>query len=103
MGFLKKLGELFRGSGKPGEMVMWVTVKCHRCGEIIQTRIDLRNELSAQYDEGGQTTYFCRKELMSDKGLCFQRIEIELTFDANRRLLQREIHGGSYVDPTPAA
>lgn len=102
MGFLKKLGELFGGSGKPGEMATWVTVKCHRCGEIIQARIDLRNELSAQYDEDGQTTYFCRKELMGDNGLCFQRIEIELTFDANRRLLQREIRGGSFVDPNPA-
>ena len=78
MGFFKKLSDFFSASGKPGEMVMWVSVKCHRCGDIIQARIDLRNELSVQYQDGGQTTYFCRKELMSDKGLCFQRIEIEL-------------------------
>lgn len=103
MSILKKLGEIFGASGKPDEKVMWVSVKCHRCGEIIQGRVDLRNELSAQYEEDGRTTYFCRKELMSDTGRCFQRIEVELTFDANRRLQQRQVRGGSFVDMPPQA
>ena len=98
MGFFKKLGGLFSSSGKPDDMVMWVSVKCQRCGEIISTRIDLRNELSVEFEGDGPPTYFCRKEVMGDKGLCFQRIEIELTFDAKRNLLQREINGGSFVD-----
>ena len=103
MGFFKKLGGLFSSSGKPDDMVMWVSVKCQRCGEIISTRIDLRNELSVEFEGDGPPTYFCRKEVMGDKGLCFQRIQIELTFDAKRNLIQREISGGSFVDKAPPA
>lgn len=102
MGLLKKLGEIFRASGKPEGMVTQIAVQCLRCGEIIQSRIDLRNELSVQYEDSGQPTYICRKELMSAEGRCFQRIDIELTFDANRRLLQQEVRGGRFVDPSPA-
>jgi hypothetical protein len=30
--------------------------------------------------------------------LCFQRIEVELTFDENRKLVDRQIQGGVFVD-----
>ena len=98
MGFFKRLSQIFSASGKPEPAVLWMAVKCHRCGEIIRTRVDLRNDLSIQYEPSGPTTYFCRKIVMSDSGNCFQRIEVELTFDANRRLQQKEITGGMFVE-----
>ncbi len=99
MSFLKNLGKLFSSSDRQDENAYWVAVKCHRCGEVIRTRINLNNDLSIDYgEEGGATTYFCRKMLMGESGICFQRIEIELTFDANRKLLNREITGGIFVD-----
>jgi hypothetical protein len=99
MGLLKKISQLFSSPGAPTDNAYWVKVKCQRCGEIIQARINLNNDLSLEYDEG-RTTYFCRKTLIgeaSGERLCFQRIEIELTFDENRRLLSREITGGQFV------
>jgi hypothetical protein len=48
-------------------------------------------------EEGGELSYLCRKTLMGDQG-CFQRIEVELIFDAQRRLVERNITGGEFVD-----
>jgi hypothetical protein len=31
-------------------------------------------------------------------GRCFQQIEVELTFDANRRLLDKQVQGGTFIE-----
>jgi hypothetical protein len=102
MGLLKKLSSLFSApEGRPekrDEAGYWVFARCNRCGETLRTRVNLHNDLSIEYGEGeGETTYFCRKTLIGDK-LCFQRVEVELTFDAQRRLIDRQISGGEFVD-----
>ncbi len=90
---------LFSGSGKADSDAIWVAVKCKRCGEVARARIDLRNDLSIEYDEaGGLPTYFCRKVLMGEGGRCFQRMQVELTFDANRNVVSREVSGGQFVE-----
>mgnify|MGYP005834292607 CR=1 FL=1 len=80
------------------ESAYWVYVRCNRCGEIIRSRIDLTNDLSVDYnDEGlGIAKYFCRKILIGSRR-CFQPIEVELTFNPQRELIQREISGGVFV------
>ncbi|MEW5870680.1 MAG: hypothetical protein AB1894_15515 [Chloroflexota bacterium] len=99
MSMFKNLAKLFSSPARIDEWAYWVAVKCHRCGEVIRARMDLRNDLSIDYgEEGGSTTYFCRKMLMGENGQCFQRIEIELTFNANHKLLNREISGGVFVN-----
>ena len=30
-------------------------------------------------------------------GKCFQRVEVELTFDKNRKLINKEIQGGALI------
>jgi hypothetical protein len=35
---------------------------------------------------------------MSESGLCFQRIEVELIFNAKRQLLNREIRSGVFIE-----
>lgn len=98
MGIFKKISNLFNPTPQRKDPGYWVTVKCNRCGEIIRTRINLHNDLSLEYGEGdGKTTYFCRKSLLGEQR-CFQRVEIELTFDANRNLLERQISGGQFVE-----
>jgi len=95
MGLMKKLSSLFTGS--PKDNSFWISVKCGRCGEIIRTRVDLNNDLSAEYGEGeGETTYFCRKVLIGKKG-CYVPIEVELRFDAGRNLIEKQIKGGKFV------
>ena len=95
MSFFKKVSSFF--SSKSGAPVGWVTVKCNRCGEVIRSRVNLYNDLSLEYDENEKATYFCRKVLIGE-GRCFQRIEVELTYDLNRKLLSREITGGQFVE-----
>ena len=97
MNFLKKLV-----GGKPGpskkEFYIF-KVKCKRCGEIIEGRVDLDNDLSVEYESGGDMRY-CRKVLMGDgKNMCYQKIEVGLKFDDKRKLLERRIEsGGDFVE-----
>jgi len=42
-------------------------------------------------------SYFIRKVLIGDK-YCFERIEVELTFDGSRKLVDRQISGGEFID-----
>jgi hypothetical protein len=99
MSILKKISGMFTSSSSAGDdPALWVTVKCSRCGENIQARIDLRNDLSVDYgDDGSDTGYICRKTLIGEQR-CFQRIEVKLSFDKNRQLIDRDITGGDFVN-----
>jgi hypothetical protein len=99
MGFLKKLSTLFSpAASSKRDGGYWIAVRCHRCGEIIRARVNLSNDLSPNFDEGEEkVNYFCRKTLIGDQR-CFQQVEVELTFDANRRLVERQIHGGEFIE-----
>ena len=97
MGFLKKL---FGGTSSQSQKEYYVfQVKCKRCGEILEGRVDVDNDLSVEYESGGDI-FYCRKVLMGDgKNLCFQQIEVGLKFNANRKLLERRVEsGGDFVE-----
>lgn len=97
MGLFQRLGRLFGGERENAD-VLWVYVRCRRCGEAIGTRISLRNDLSIRYDESGQVSgYHVRKVLIGGKRRCYQPIEVHLTFDAQKRLLEQEISGGEFI------
>jgi hypothetical protein len=90
------LEKLFGGSSAgPQNRYYAFTVKCLRCGEIIEGRVDLNNDLSVEYEEGGDV-YYARKTLMG-VNKCFQRIEVELKFKQNRELLERNITRGEFT------
>jgi len=92
MSFLKNL---FGGSSsKRDEKYLTYHVKCNRCGEIIEGRIDLDNDLSLN-DEG--TGYLVRKGLLgADR--CFQQIDVELKFTSTREVIEQQIKGGTFVE-----
>jgi hypothetical protein len=96
MSIFKRISDLFSPSSGIDKNAYWVTVRCKRCGETIRARINLANDLSAEYD-GENTTFVCRKILMGENR-CFQQIEIVLRFDKNRRVIARAINGGEFVD-----
>jgi hypothetical protein len=93
MGFLKNL---FGGpsSAKPEKNYYTFNVKCKRCGEIIEGRVDLDNDLSLN-DEGDG--YIVHKGLIGSNR-CFQQIEVELTFDSSRQLIDKSITGGTFEE-----
>jgi hypothetical protein len=95
MGFLEKIFKSFSGTSPAGYPV---TVKCKRCGEILTARVNLANDLSVEYGPAGNPqSYKCRKVLQGS-GRCFQTVEVLLTFDSQRRLQEKEIHGGEFVE-----
>ena len=96
MGFFKKL---FGGGSSHTKKEYYVfQVKCKRCGEILEGRVDVDNDLSVEYEDGGDT-YYCRKVLMGDgKNLCYQQIEVGLKFSSDRKLVERRVEsGGDFV------
>ncbi len=93
MSFLKKL---FSDPGTARNFYHF-SVKCDRCGEIIQVKINTDNELSLEIDEAGTSFYICRKVLIGNAH-CFQQIECILKFDENRHLIDKQLKGGKFVD-----
>ena len=93
MNLLKKI---FPAPAPPPSSFYGFTVQCNRCGETISGRINLANDLSADY-EGDRVVYHVRKVIMGS-GLCFQQIEVEFTFDSSRKVIDRQISGGRFVE-----
>ncbi|HUG34499.1 MAG TPA: hypothetical protein VMJ90_06990 [Anaerolineales bacterium] len=90
MSFLKNL---FAAS-QPQEKYYSFHIKCTRCDEVIEGRIDLDNELSLNEEGNG---YLVRKGLLGGNR-CFQQIEVELTYDSSRQLMEKNISGGEFVE-----
>lgn len=96
MSFFKKVASFLSATPTETE-TLGLYVRCDKCGEAIGTRIHLRNDPSPLYGEGGQgAAYLVRKTLMGSKR-CFQPIVVELVFDANRKVIAREITGGQFI------
>ena len=95
MSFLKKLSNIFSSPGGGNDRSYWIYARCSRCGEKIRARVDLSNDLSLNY-EGDQTTYSSRKVLIGEQR-CFEKIEVLLTFDKNRKLINQDISGGQFI------
>jgi hypothetical protein len=103
MSFLKKLTNMFAGPANRDVLAYWIYVRCSRCGEKIKSRVDLANDLSVNYGEReADTTYFTRKTLIGEQR-CYQTIEVELTFDHRRQLIDRQIKGGEFITETDFA
>jgi hypothetical protein len=99
MNFLRRLASIFNPpAGAGGRQVYAVDVRCDRCGEVIRAEVNLMNDLSLEYAEGqgDATTYVCRK-LLVGRQRCFQQVEVNLRFDANRQLIERHVSGGAFV------
>jgi hypothetical protein len=94
MGFLKKL--FSSEPTKPEKRYYTFQVKCNRCGETIEGRVDLDNDLSLEY-EGDRTYYIVRKGLIGNNR-CFQQIEVEMKFTSERELIEKQVQGGKFVE-----
>jgi hypothetical protein len=99
MGLFDRIKKTLSGGGATGASApdaygYWVYAQCRRCGEPLRSRIDLRNDPSAE-DDG---TFVVRKGLVGGARRCYQVVEIELHFGADRRqVLDQEITGGRFV------
>lgn len=99
MNLKKRLQSLLSPAGQAqfDRRSYWVYVRCNRCGEILNTRIDLQNDLSIDYKTN---EYTVQKVIVgSGENRCFQRITVNLRFDKNKRPLEIEAEGGEVVEP----
>jgi hypothetical protein len=97
MSLLKKLSSMIASSQRKETPHLWVYAECDRCGEKLRARVNLYNDLSIQFAKiGRKNTYFTHKKLIGN-GPCFNAIEVELTFDRNRMLIDHTIQGGRWI------
>lgn len=96
MGIFDKLRKALSSptSGPGNGNSYWFYVRCGVCGETLRGRVDMRNELSLRDDADG---FFVRKTLIGS-GRCFNPVKVTLYFDSNRRLVDREIQGGEFIE-----
>jgi hypothetical protein len=95
----KKMSEAFSAPASKKERALYLYVQCDKCGEKLRARVDLWNELSPEFDGKSEKaiSYHCRKVLVGEKR-CYQSIELILEFDKNHRLVEKQIHGGKYIE-----
>jgi hypothetical protein len=92
MGFLKKLKNLFDVKAAPrGADLIYLYVECGRCGERLRIGVNVRHDLSSDY-EGGYTLH---KEIMDSK--CFLLMHAKVSFDRQYRIVDQEITGGKFI------
>lgn len=96
MGFFDRITKYFSSFNTEDENAHWIFVRCNLCGEQLSSRINLYNDLSVEYEGENDQTYHCRKTIVGRTG-CFQRIEVKLNFDKNRKLSERQISGGEFI------
>lgn len=94
MNLLKRLSKLLSGPSAPaGDVGLYYYVQCNRCGEVIRVRINPMNDLSANDDS---SALFVRKVVVGTR--CYNRIEVELTYNKDRKLIDSTVQGGKMVD-----
>jgi hypothetical protein len=96
MKFFRALARLLSGTparAAQGDVGMYYYVKAHRSGEVIRVRINPHNDLSLTDDESG---YFVRKVAVGARS--FERVELEVTYDKHRSVVNIEVRGGTLVD-----
>lgn len=96
MGFLDKLFKKL-SAGTIESDYLTVVVRCARCGEEIEARVNLNNDLS--FDESnGKEGYICRKGVMgSGAERCYEKFELILYFDRDKHYLNCDIAGKAVV------
>ncbi len=98
MGLLDRLNRFFKPPPQHFESNFHrFRVRCKRCGEVLEGKVNVYNDPSVDYGEDGKPTYFCRKVLVGP-GPCYQQIELTFRFDERRRVLERSVSGGDFVD-----
>ena len=99
MNILKKLGRILASPPPSTERALYLYIQCERCGEKLQARVDMWNELTPEYGEKGDdaASFHCRKVLVGENK-CFQPIELKLRFDKKHKLVGKQIQGGKYIE-----
>jgi hypothetical protein len=93
---MRFLRALFGAGAPPADEAIHLYVRCARCSTIVHVRVDPRNELLLEFDDGGMPAgYRLVKEVMDAR--CFRLMRAELAYDRSRRERERSIAGGAFA------
>lgn len=97
MGFLRRL---FGGGGgsaaeQTDKNAMHLYIKCKRCSTPVHVRVNLGNDLQADYGDSAAEGYRLNKDVMDDR--CFRIMRLEIDFDARRKETSRTLEGGTFI------
>lgn len=95
MGFFRRLFGM--SPAKEDSRYFQFYVYSQRCNEPLAGKIDTMNEMSVS--EEADAAWYSRK-VMHTTGhkRCFDQIEVEVWFDAQKRPLRREVTGGLWLE-----
>src|SRR3712207_1140808 len=93
MGFLRRL--FGGGTTATADRALHLSVKCNRCGSPVHVRVDMNNDLSADYGDDADEGYTLAKEIMDDR--CFRIMRAEIQFDERKREVSRQVEGGTFI------
>lgn len=92
MSIIERVRSLLASNANSDPNAFWLYVRCARCGTPLAVRVDLRNELSADYEQGGYILY---KEMMDSK--CFALMRARVRFDSQHNVIEQSVEGGEVV------
>ncbi len=97
MRWLKRFLSLTFRSRQPSNTALWLYVRCNRCGEAIQVRVDRRYDLASEWRDPGEPgpAYTMHKDIVGES--CFQRISVDVGFDAGFKIVEQRIRGGTFL------
>ncbi len=102
MGFLDKLKSLFAGGGGGGgeTQAQAIYLRCKVCGEPLQARVDLRNDLSPQWSDAGGSDYpdhYSTHKTVIGTQQCYAPIELDITYDRRKQVESEHVTGGTIL------
>lgn len=87
MSFLSRL--FGRGAPTSTDNVIWLHVRCERCGEKIRVRINRHTDAQLEYDERGRPThYVLRKEILGAR--CPSLMAVTMQLDRGGRIVEQQ-------------
>lgn len=94
MSFFKKiLGGSSAGKETESDAhALWLYVRCNKCGAPVAIRVDMRNDISTDYETGGR---YLRKEIMDST--CFQLMYATVNFDGAGKIMDKSIERGTFL------
>ena len=86
------------GSGGSVDRGIYVYVRCNRCQDVVQVRLNPANDLQQEFVENSDdvAAYTVNKGVVDSK--CFRPMTLIMQYDRHRRELDREIEGGEFVE-----
>lgn len=100
MGFFNRITRKMRQAAEKRRQADFIPfkVRCSKCGEEILINVNRRTDLQNLYHERGEkgAAFNLKKEILGKK--CPHLIRIDVDFDRNYRIINRNIQGGSFIE-----